>query len=54
MMVGVRRNEFMNHSTVIFQSNGLTKMYRETRALSDVSLTLEKGRIYGLIGQNGA
>lgn len=44
----------MNHSTVIFQSNGLTKMYRETRALSDVSLTLEKGRIYGLIGQNGA
>ncbi len=32
----------------------LTKTYGATRALDDVSLTLEPERIYGLLGRNGA
>lgn len=44
----------MSNSNTIFKSENLTKLYRETSALKNVSITLEKGRIYGLIGQNGA
>lgn len=44
----------MNNSNTIFKSENLTKTYRETKALSNVSITLKKGKIYGLIGQNGA
>lgn len=44
----------MSNSNTIFKSENLTKIYRETNALKNVSVTLEKGRIYGLIGQNGA
>ena len=32
----------------------LTKEYKQTLALDDISITLEKGKIYGFIGQNGA
>lgn len=32
----------------------ITKTFGDTRALEDVSLTLEKGKIYGLLGNNGA
>ena len=32
----------------------LTKKYKDTVALSDVSLTIEHGKIYGLLGRNGA
>lgn len=32
----------------------LKKVYGETIALNGVSLTLEKGKVYGLIGRNGA
>ena len=32
----------------------VTKTFGDTRALEDVSLTLEKGKIYGLLGNNGA
>jgi ABC-2 type transport system ATP-binding protein len=38
----------------ILQTHGLTKKYGETVALDSVSLTLEEGDIYGLIGRNGA
>lgn len=34
--------------------NHLTKQFKDIRALDDVSLTLEKGKIYGLLGRNGA
>lgn len=44
----------MNNSNTVFKSDGLTKIYHETKALNNVCLTMEKGRIYGLIGQNGA
>ena len=32
----------------------LTKKYKQKTALDAVSLTIEKGRIYGLLGRNGA
>ena len=35
-------------------ARGLTKRYQGTLALSDVSLTLRKGEIFGLMGPNGA
>ena len=36
------------------QTRGLTKSYGEQRALNEVSLTLYKGDVYGLVGRNGA
>mgnify|MGYP003428128245 FL=1 len=32
----------------------VAKFYDTTQALSNVNLTIEKGKIYGLIGRNGA
>lgn len=40
-------------STVI-EVTGLTKRYRETLAVDDVSFAIEKDTIYGLLGRNGA
>lgn len=40
--------------TAVLETNALTKKYRHTTALDHVSLRLEKGEIYGFIGQNGA
>ncbi|MDR1713134.1 MAG: ABC transporter ATP-binding protein [Coriobacteriales bacterium] len=39
---------------VLLQTRGLTKKYGEFAALNDVSLTLRRGDIYGLVGRNGA
>ncbi len=36
------------------QINNVTKKFREYKALDDVSLTFEKGRIHGIIGRNGS
>lgn len=38
----------------ILQAKGVTKRYGDTLALDGVSLTIEPGHIYGLIGRNGA
>lgn len=38
----------------LLAASGITKHYGGVRALDDVSLTLEPGRIYGLIGPNGS
>ncbi len=38
----------------IIEARGLSKSYRSTRALEDVSFSVEPGRIVGLIGPNGA
>jgi ABC-2 type transport system ATP-binding protein len=43
----------MNPEVIIRLSN-ITKHYRDKKALQDVSLSLKRGRIYGLIGKNGA
>ena len=40
-------------NTILRVSN-LTKIYGEKKALDNVSFTVEKGRIYGFIGENGA
>lgn len=42
-----------SHETILKLSN-IVKSYRGKPALSDVSLALERGKIYGLIGKNGA
>ena len=39
---------------LIFEANSLTKKYRETMALDHINLTLQRGEIYGFIGENGA
>lgn len=41
-------------STVILETKALSKVYRQTAALQQVDLKIEKGKIYGFIGQNGA
>lgn len=38
----------------ILQCNGLTKQYGGFTALSDLNLSLERGRIIGLLGPNGS
>ncbi|GGM36444.1 ABC transporter ATP-binding protein [Microbacterium saperdae] len=40
--------------TAVIEVQNLTKRYKDTRALDNVSLTLEGGAIYGLLGRNGA
>ncbi len=40
--------------TCILQIENLSKAYGHFHALSHVNLALERGKIYGLIGQNGA
>ena len=43
-----------NMSSVILEAHDLTKEYRHTVALDHIDLKIEKGKIYGFIGQNGA
>ncbi len=38
----------------IVKTEGITKKYGRATVLNNVSITLERGRIYGLIGVNGA
>lgn len=38
----------------ILKTNNLTKTFKKTKALDQVNMTVEKGGIYGFIGQNGA
>ena len=39
---------------IVLQTNNLTKNYRDFVALDNVTITIHKGNIYGLIGRNGA
>ena len=39
---------------IILEAHDLTKKYRHTVALDHIDLQIEKGKIYGFIGQNGA
>ena len=41
-------------ANTILKTENITKKYGGTQVLSNVSITLENGRIYGLIGVNGA
>jgi ABC-2 type transport system ATP-binding protein len=38
----------------VLKTTSLTKRYGGTAAVDNVSLSVEKGDLYGLIGQNGA
>ena len=40
--------------TPVIEVTGLTKRYRDTVAVDDVSFAIEKDTIYGLLGRNGA
>ena len=40
--------------TALLELHGLTKKFGGLTAVNDVSLSVEKGQIYGLIGPNGA
>lgn len=40
--------------SVLLECNSLTKKFGTTTALSDVNLTLERGKIIGLLGPNGS
>ena len=40
--------------TTVIEVKNLTKRYRDTVAADDVSFTIEKDTIYGLLGRNGA
>ena len=40
--------------TYVLETKDLTKKYKNTQALDGVNIKLEKGNIYGFIGQNGA
>lgn len=44
----------MENSTPVLEIKNLTKVYAHKEALSDVSLSLERGRIVGLLGPNGS
>ena len=40
--------------TYLLQTKGLTKVYGEQTAVRAVNLHLRAGRLYGLLGRNGA
>jgi ABC-2 type transport system ATP-binding protein len=39
---------------VLVKTTNLTKVYKETVAVSNLNMTINKGEIYGFIGENGA
>lgn len=39
---------------LILQCKGITKQYKNTRALDQVDMQIQRGEIYGFIGENGA
>jgi ABC-2 type transport system ATP-binding protein len=40
--------------TAVIETRGLTKRYGNTRGIDDVSISVERGEIYGFLGPNGA
>ena len=46
--------EGRSRMTAVIEVQNLTKRYRDTVAVDDVSFTIEKDTIYGLLGRNGA
>ena len=44
----------MKDKEIILRTNQLTKQFKQQKAVDGVSVSIEKGAIYGLIGRNGA
>ena len=44
----------VNQMSIILETKGLTKKYKNGIALDNVSIQVEKGKVYGLLGPNGA
>ena len=42
------------HMEYVLQTNALTKQYRHFKALSNLTMNVPKGSIYGFVGKNGA
>ena len=40
--------------TYAITTHALSKTYRKTRAVDDVTMNIPRGEIFGLIGENGA
>lgn len=40
--------------TYVLETKNLTKKYKNTQALDGVNIKIEKGNVYGFVGQNGA
>jgi ABC-type multidrug transport system ATPase subunit len=40
--------------SAIIQAKGLTKLFKDIRAVDDLSFTVPAGQVYGFLGQNGA
>ena len=38
----------------VFSTEGLTKQYKNCKALDRLNMHVEKGAIYGFVGKNGA
>ena len=38
----------------VLQASGLTKSYRKDRVLNGVSMNIQRGDIYGFVGENGS
>ena len=49
-----KQKERENMAETIVKVSNLTKKYGRNTVLSDVNISLERGKIYGFIGQNGA
>ena len=43
-----------SHSALAIEATGLVKVFKETRAVDGVDLTVRSGSIYGVLGPNGA
>lgn len=47
-------SEEISMSDYLIETKKLTKIYGEQAAVKEVDLHVKKGRIYGLLGRNGA
>jgi ABC-2 type transport system ATP-binding protein len=44
----------MDHSSTVLQTTDLTKHYGRIKAVSNLSLNIEKGMVFGILGPNGS
>jgi ABC-2 type transport system ATP-binding protein len=54
MQYGVARPNHWNRAMPVIETQALIKHYKKVQALKGVSLKVEKGEIFGLLGRNGA